>query len=325
MAVSLLAYGEWNGWNDANGDVPLFIPMVLIVAAVSAATAPAAIMGIVHEYRARGPLTTVLLGVVALDDGLTILIYSFALTAAQAMLGISAEFSWQSALMVPAREIGLAVGLGVAAGFSLSFATRWFTQRTSLLAIVLGVILFLSGCAISLHVSALLANMVLGFVVVNCLSHSEDLFSRVEAIEEPIFGLFFSLAGAHLDLALLTTTGGLAVVITLARFGGKLLGAQIAASLLKAPRTVRRYLGLTLLPQAGVTIGLILHARGQLVVAMGNDENLKAELGYLDFFVNAVLASVVINELITPFLLRFALMQSGDANHQSKGLSDELA
>jgi len=105
----------------------------------------------------------------------------------------------------------------------------------------------------------------LGFVVVNFIHHSEDLFHRVEQVEEPIFGLFFALAGAHLDVSLLMITGGLAALLTLARFFGKLAGTQLGARITRAPKVVRRYLGIGLLPQAGVTIGLILHARGQLI------------------------------------------------------------
>ena len=261
-----------------------------------------------------------------MDDGLTILLYAFALTAAQTLIGLSAEFRWQEAILVPTQEIVVAVVLGVASGFSLRFATRWFTQRTSLLAVVIGVILLTSGCATSLHSSALLANMVLGFIVANFVSHSEDLFSRIEGVEEPIFGLFFALAGAHLDLSLLVVAGGLAVLITLARFAGKLVGAQAGTRLFGAPKPVRRYLGISLLPQAGVTIGLILHARGQLVAGLENNSSMQPALAVIDYFVNAVLASVVINELITPFLLRFALLRAGETNNNNpEGTDDEFA
>ncbi|MBT6155350.1 MAG: cation:proton antiporter [Planctomycetaceae bacterium] len=328
VCLALLAYGELNGLKNADGNSNLFLPMVLIVASVSAATAPAAVMGIVHEYRARGPLTTFLLGVVALDDALTIVLYAFAMTAAQTLIGLSAEFSWYDAILGPLQEIVIAISLGGISGFLLRFATRWFTQRTSLLAFAVGVILLTSGCATTMHSSPLLANMVLGFVVANFVAHSEDIFHRIEGVDEPIFGLFFALAGAHLDVSLLFVAGGLALLITLSRFGGKLIGTQFTARIFRAPKSVRRYLGISLLPQAGVTIGLILHARGQLAGGIENNSNASQELAMIDFFVNAVLASVVINELLTPFLLRSALVRAGEVrnNHPNlQGRYDEFA
>ena len=319
VCLALLAYGELNGLKSADGNSNLFLPMVLIVASVSAATAPAAVMGIVHEYRARGPLTTFLLGVVALDDALTIVLYAFAMTAAQTLIGLSAEFSWYDAIIGPVQQIVIAILLGGIAGLSLRFATRWITQETGLLAFAVGVILLTSGCATTMNSSALFANMILGFVVANFIGHSEVMFDQLERIEEPIFGLFFALAGAHLDVSLLLITGGLALLITLARFGGKLIGTQIGARVMHAPESVRRYLGISLLPQAGVTIGLILHARGQLAGGIENHANASQAMAVIDFFVNAVLASVVINELLTPFLLRFALVRAGEAGNNNPG------
>ncbi len=315
VSLALLAYGELSGLKNADGNPNLFLPMVLIVAAVSAATAPAAVMGIVHEYRARGPLTTVLLGVVALDDALTILLYAFAMTMAQSMIGLSAEFSWHSAILGPMQDIVIAILLGGIAGFLLRFAIRWFTQQTSLLAFAVGAILLTSGCATTMHSSPLLANMVLGFVIANFTVHSEDIFYQLERVEEPIYGLFFALAGAHLNFSLLMIASGLAPLITLARFGGKLVGTQLGTRVIRVPKSVRRYLGISLLPQAGVTIGLILHARGQLAGGIEHHANPSQEMAVIDYFVNAVLASVVINALLAPFLLRFALVRAGEANN----------
>jgi len=186
VCLVLLVYGTFNGLEDGQGDSRLVLAMILIVAAVSAAAAPAAVMGIVKEYRARGPLTTVLLGVVALDDGLTILLYAVALGAGRMLVGLSTDFGWQQAVLEPLREIAIATALGALAGFSLRFATRWFTQRTSLLAVVAGVILLTSGCVTTLNSSSLLANLVLGFVVANFVQHSKDLFHRVDAHQRVI-------------------------------------------------------------------------------------------------------------------------------------------
>ena len=323
VSLALLAYGEFIGLQNTDGNSNLFLPMVLIVAAVSAATAPATVMGIIHEYRARGPLTTVLLGVVALDDAFTILLFAFAMTAAESLIGLSSEFSWYDAILGPVQDIVIAIVLGGLAGYSLRFATRWFPQQSSLLAVVIGAILLTSGCATSMHSSPLLANMVLGFVVVNFTAHSEDIFYQLERIEEPIYGLFFAIAGAHLNLSFLIIAGGLAPLITLARFGGKIVGTQIGARIIQTPKSVRRYLGLSLLPQAGVTIGLILHARGQLTGGIEHYPDAVQEMAVIDYFVDAVLASVVINALLAPFLLRFALAHAGETNHTDPPLEEK--
>ncbi len=159
-----------------------------------------------------------------------------------------------------------------------------------------------SGLALSLEASPLLANMMLGFVVANFVDHHEDLFMVVERIEEPIFGMFFTLAGAHLDLGLMQTAGWLALLITLTRFGGKLLGTRLGARISRAPQVVKKYLGLALLPAAGVTVGLVLEAKEILGPT------------YLsELMVNAVLGSVIINELLAPFFVRFSLIKAGEA------------
>ena len=175
-------------------------------------------------------------------------------------------------------------------------------QKEAMLGVITGAILLAGGLAISLKASHLLANMMLGFVVVNFVKHHEDLFVVVESIEEPIFGMFFTLAGAHMNFKVMQTAGLIALVITLGRFSGKLLGSRFGAQISGAPEAVRKYLGMALLPTAGVTLGLVLEAR----VVFGDT--------YLsDIMVNAVLGSVIINELLTPFFVRFSLRRAGEA------------
>jgi len=150
-------------------------------------------------------------------------------------------------------------------------------------------------------VSPLLGNMMFGFVVANFVEHHEDLFAVVEGVEEPIFGMFFTLAGAHLDLQVIQTAGWLALLITLGRFSGKLLGTYVGAQISGAPEPVKKYLGLALLPAAGVTVGLVMEAKGIFGVS-----------SFSEVMVNGVLGSVIINELFTPFLVRFSLCKAGE-------------
>lgn len=171
-----------------------------------------------------------------------------------------------------------------------------------MLGVMVGSIFFTSGLALSLKSSPLLANMVLGFMVVNFVRHGEDLFGVVENIEESIFMMFFTLAGAHLDIGVIRIAGWLALLIVIGRFSGKFLGTRLGAHISHAPETVKKYLGLGLLPKAGVTVGLVLIAK-----------DLFGATPISEVMVSAVLGSVIINELLSPLLVRYALVKSGEA------------
>ncbi len=281
-----------------------YFPMALVIGAVSAATAPAAVLAIVHEYRAKGPLTTTLLGVVALDDATAIVFFTLATSVAQSLI-TSEAVSWQNIIVTPLLQIFLSLLLGIISGVILIKTARFLKRPEAMLGVLIGFIFLTSGMAISFEVSPLLANMVFGFMVVNYVEYSLDLFRVVESIEELIFSMFFTLAGAHINVQALASGGLLACLIVFSRFTGKLLGVRIGGYISHAPQVVKRYLGLALLPKAGVTVGLILLAKdifgaSPLSVIM----------------VNAVLASVIINELIAPPLTRYALFKAEEANQE---------
>lgn len=256
----------------------LYLPVALIVGAISAATAPAAILAIIHEYRATGPFTTVLLGVVALDDALTIILYASAIGVARSLL-LGEAFTLQNLFLVPGLSILIALVTGGAFGACLRGLIRFVPRREAMLGVTAGLIFMTSGVAMSLGASPLLGNMMLGFVVANFVAHHEDLFDVMESIEEPIFGMFFTLAGAHLNLAVVKTAGWFALFITMGRFGGKLLGTLIGARISDAPDTVKRYLGFALLPTAGVTVGLVLQVKEALNVPQLSEIMVSGVLG----------------------------------------------
>jgi Kef-type K+ transport system membrane component KefB len=279
----------------------VYLPMAIVIGAISAATAPAATLAIIHEYKAKGLLTTVLLGVVTLDDGLTILFYAFAITIARSLI-TQDPISWQSMVIIPSLHIVTALALGGVIGLCLRKLIRFIPRKEAMLGVMVGCIFLTSGLALSLKSSPLLANMVLGVMVVNFVRHGEDLFGVVESIEESIFMMFFTLAGAHLDLSVIQTAGWLALLIAGGRFSGKLIGTWLGANISHAPRAVKKYLGFGLLPKAGVTVGLVLIAKD----LFGASE-------MAEIMVSAVLGSVIINELLSPFLVRYALVKSGEA------------
>jgi len=277
-------------------------PPALVIGAICAATAPAATLAIVHEYRAKGPLTTTLLGVVALDDGLTIFLFAFAMAMAQSFIHLEA-LTFQSFFLAPALSLLVSLCIGGLMGIGIRALCRHVRTREALLGVMLGSIFLTGGLAETLHAHALLTNMMMGFVVVNYVRHHDDLFMVVEGIEEPLFGMFFALAGAHLDLTRFQSAGMLALVITLGRFAGKLMGSRVGARMSGAPEAVRKYLGPALLPTAGVTVGLVLEAGG----AFGRSR-------LSEIMVNGVLGSVILNECLTPFLVRYSLKKSGEAS-----------
>ena len=279
----------------------VYFPMALVIGGICAATAPAAILAIVHEYASKGPFTTILLGVVALDDAMAILFYAFTSFIAHSLVNHEAV-TLQHFLFTPGLSILISMSIGGAVGVCVRWLIRFVDRKEAMLGVMVGAIFLTSGLSASLKASPLLANMMLGFVVINFVVHHEELFAVVERIEEPVFGMFFTLAGAHLDFRVMNAAGWLAILITLGRFAGKFLGSRLGAQVSHAPQVVKRYLGFALLPTAGVTVGLVLEAKG----IFGSTQ-------ISEVMVNAVLGSVIINELLTPFFVRFSLIKADEA------------
>jgi Kef-type K+ transport system membrane component KefB len=274
--------------------VDIYFPLALIIAAISAATAPAAIIAIVHEYKAKGPLTTTLLGVVALDDVMAIILYAFAGTLIHSLTEANG-ISFYRAATEPMTIILGSVLLGTIIGYLLSRLSEWVKKKESLLVIILGTIFLCYGIAKHLQISPILANMMLGFMIANTAKHCDRLVKALENIEEPIFVLFFTQAGAHFDSTVIQAAGPLAALIVACRFSGKLIGTKFGAAISYAPAVIKKYLGYGLLPKAGVTLGLVFMAQPLMMPQL------------FDVMVNAVLGSVIINELIAPPFVRYAL------------------
>jgi len=282
-----------------------YLPMAIVIGAISCATAPAAILAIIREYRAKGPLTTTLLGVVALDDVFAIVSYAVAVSIAEVLIIGLEALSLYEMLVVPMFDIAGSLLLGVALGFALVYMNRFAKTRKTLLVTVFGMIMLSIGIAKALHISSLLANMAMGFVIVNRMKPSGNMFAVISDIEDVVFAMFFTLAGAHFDLGLMRNAGILALLIIIGRFSGKFIGAKMGAAVSQAPAVVKRNLGFGLLPKAGVTVGLILLAQQNSTFSVIGGT-----------MVNAILASVIINELIAPPLTKYALFKAGEATSQ---------
>lgn len=275
----------------------------ILLGAICAATAPAAVLGVIHEFKSKGPMTNVLLGVITLDDGITLVLFSMAAGIAGNLGGDGISFL-QAGVVQPGREIMVALLVGSAVGLGLRLAVPVIRRREAILGLTLGTIFITSGIALTLHASSLLACMMLGFVLVNTMNRPEPWFEVIDKVEEPLLAMFFVLAGAHLKISALAAAGMLSVVIIITRTAGKLGGSYVGAVMSGAPAVVRRYLPMGLLPQAGVSIGLVLAAKEYV-----------ADQSAAGVMVNAILASVIVNELVSPLLVKSALIKSGEASN----------
>ena len=276
-----------------------YFPIAFIIGAISCATAPAATMAIIHEYKASGTLTTTLLAVVALDDAIAVIVFAIAFGICQPLVSGVGGISFYQMLGVPFLHIAEAIAIGILFGFALIYTAKLVKTPDLLLVVVFGMIMLGDGVAELLGISAILTNMVAGFIVMN-KARKREMFLVVEKIEEVIYAMFFVLAGLHFDLGAMKAAGILALLIVLSRYFGKYFGARAGATISHASGEVKKYLGLALLPQAGVALGLALIAK-------------RAFPTFGDIMLNAVLASVIINELITPPLTKYAIFKAGEA------------
>lgn len=276
-----------------------FISSILILGGISVATAPAATMAVTHELRAKGPLTTTLLGVVALDDALSIIIFTGAITIAGQLLFGNMD---SSLFMHGIITVAGAIAVGLLGGLIFSNYLEPSKRMEITFMLTLGAIFLVSGLSNAFGFSPLLANMVMGFVIINKVKHADDLFHQLDIIEETIFCLFFTLAAAHFDTEVFATSFLLGAVLLVGRFIGKLGGTFLGGRISKASPTIYRNLGMALLPQAGLSLGLIFLAKPIL----------PAEL--FDVLLSAMLVSIVLNEIISPPLVKYAITKAGETN-----------
>ncbi len=271
------------------------ISIALAFAAIAATTEPAGTIAVIHQYRAKGALSTTLLGVVALDDALGIILFSIVMAV---LSGGAIDQNIKMALL----DIGIAVILGIIAGWFLAKLAAYVQQKTMLLPLALGSILMVSGLAEMFHFSALLSAMALGFSSRLFLDSAGDkLFGSIDFLEETVFLLFFTLAGTHFHTAIFFQHIDLILVYFLARVMGKIIGSSFGAKITKAPVLVSRWLGFALIPQAGVAVGLAL--------TLSQQEEFK-EISLI--IVNVILANTLITEFIGPITARFALQKAGE-------------
>ncbi len=241
------------------GNIHTSIAMALVLGAIASATAPAATVNVLWEHKTRGPLTSTVLAIVALDDGLSLLLFGFASSIAVALLGGTNGSIW-IAILRAVFEIAGALILGFLAGLLLSFILRRIKEPDKALAFTISSVLLVIGLSIALKLGSILAAMALGATIANLASRRrQNTFELIEKFAPPIYVLFFVLAGAHLVLGEIAGWMiAMVLVYLVGRTVGKAFGSWFGARQAKAADVVRRYLGLCLLSQAGVAIGLAI-------------------------------------------------------------------
>ncbi len=274
------------------------VELALLLAGIAPATDPAATVDVVYESQAKGQFTDTLLGIVAIDDAWGLLAFTVLLALAQAFSGhgMPAE-----SLLTGLYEIGGAIFLGVLLGLPMAYLTGRVRPGEPTQAEALGLVLLCAGIAKWLGVSYILAAIVLGAVVANFATHHTRLFRAIKGIEWPFLILFFLLAGAALNVQALRQAGFLSFAYIALRVTGRILGTRLGGQLAGVEPSVRNFMGLALLPQGGLAIGVALLASQRF-----------PELA--DMILPVILASTVAFEIAGPVATRWTLKKVGDAS-----------
>lgn len=285
----------------AMGMEPAF---AIVLGAIAAATAPAATVMVIKEYKAKGPVTDTLLSVVAIDDAVALILFGFAATVAKMLTAVQGvQMNLVQSIVQPFWEIVLALIVGAAVGFVMQFPLKWFKNSGNKLSILIAFVFLASGLSKTFGISELLACMVAGAVLTNASNEATAMSVMSDKITPPLYMMFFVISGAELNLSILPSIGLIGLVYILLRIAGKMLGSYLGARWMKSSPEVSRYLGLTLIPQAGVAIGLTTVA--ETLVPM-----------YAAQIKVVVLSATLVYEMIGPVLTKLALTKAGEITPQ---------
>ena len=318
LMATLLVDLSLLGMHFLLGDDVLPIPVVLTLGAIATATAPAATLMVVRQYKAKGELTNMLLPVVALDDAVGLIVFAVSFGVARAIQSGNADPV--SIIVEPIVEIVGSLLLGALIGVVFTLIEKLFESNTRRLCISITFVLATVAASkmkfevggVHIGFSSLLTCMMLGSVFCNICDNSEELMERVDKWSTPLLVLFFVISGAELELSVFTklTVIGIGVVYILFRSLGKYFGAFFSAKFTKCSKNMQKYLGITLLPQAGVALGMTITAM-ELGGQSGN------------LIRNIILFSVLVYELVGPLLTRIALTKAGDIVPKQEKTTDE--
>ena len=280
----------------------------IVLGAIAAATAPAATVMVINQYKAKGPLTNILLPIVALDDAVGLIVFAVSTGVAKALT--SGSINLISVLVNPAIEIVASLAMGAILGWVFSVVEKFFNSRSKRLSLAVAFVFLCTAFSkielefdsgVSIGFSSLLVCMMCGTVFCNLCDFSDEIMYRTDRWTAPVYVLFFVLSGAELDLRVFASAAvvGIGLVYILMRSAGKIVGADVSSRFMKCPPTVCKYLGITLLPQAGVALGM--------------SATVAADFGAEGAIMrNIVLFSVLVYELVGPILTKMALSAAGE-------------
>lgn len=280
----------------------------IVLGAIATATAPAATVMVINQYKAKGPLTNILLPIVALDDAVGLIVFAVSTGIAKAL--ISGSINLVSVIVNPLVEIVASLVLGAALGWVFSIVEKFFNSRSKRLSLAVAFVFLCTafskieltfGNGVEIGFSSLLVCMMCGTIFCNLCDFSDEIMYRTDRWTAPVYVLFFVLSGAELDLRVFGSAAvvGIGLVYILMRSAGKIVGASVSSRMVGCPKTVCKYLGITLLPQAGVALGM--------------SATVAADFGAEGAIMRSiVLFSVLIYELVGPILTKVALTASGE-------------
>lgn len=274
------------------------IAFSIILGAIASATAPAATLMVIRQYKAKGPVTNMLLPVVAIDDAVAIIAFGISVAIAKSIKSPEG-ISIAGTLIEPAIEIFGAIIFGSILGVILKFLTKWFTGRGNRLSVVIAMLFLCIGVSKVFGFSSLMACMAMSAIYVNLSEASDQVFEQVDRFTPPLFMMFFFLSGADLDISVLPSVGLIGLIYVVVRVIGKVLGAAIGSQITKVEPVIKKYLGFTLMPQAGVAIGLTTIAM-EVVPEYGTQIR------------TIILCGTVIYELIGPVVTKISLKKAGE-------------
>ena len=270
----------------------------IVLGAIAAATAPSATIMVIKQYGAKGPVTDTLMAVVAIDDAVALVAFGFAVSIAGVISGNGGGNIFLSILQ-PLWQVVLSLLIGAVMGVLFKIPLRFFKKSGNRLIIIIGFVFMTSALATLCGVSELLACMALGSVFCNISTESDSINDLCDFFTPPLFELFFVVSGAGLDVSVLPQIGVMGAIYVVVRCVGKYLGAFIGAKIMKAPDAVAKYIGPTLIPQAGVAIGLT-------IVAQSVVPHYAAQVRAV------ILCGTLIYELVGPAITKITLKKAGE-------------
>lgn len=298
--------------------------LVFTLGAIASATAPAATLMIIKQYKAHGPMVDTLLPVVALDDAAALILFAVLFQVATTVASGTGMFDVYKMLIKPIIEIIISLSIGAALGFFISLLNKWFKSRNNRLIIAIFSIFLACGLYFlfkmpqlgGFELSSLLMCMMIGAVYTNMCKDSGRTLDVMDRFTSPIYLMFFVISGASLDLTIFFNKSGL-IVLAIAgiylvfRVVGKWLGAFTGANIAKCEPKIKKYLGFALIPQAGVAIGLATTASA----LFGSSEDEVTRLAGA-LIIAIILTSTLIYELIGPMVSKFALKKAGEIEEE---------